>query len=119
VLPPGFVRIRHFGFLAHRRRRALLPLCIRLLAESGRVRVEAAPEDAGSSSRPLWTCPQCAGPMVLIGRLSAIELRLRSPPVPGRGRDGHHWPPPAQIRTGAASAYGSYLRCMASKRTCG
>jgi hypothetical protein len=37
----------------------------------------------------------------------------------GRGRDGHHWPPPAQIRTGAASAYGSYLRCMASKRTCG
>jgi predicted Zn-ribbon and HTH transcriptional regulator len=82
VLPPGFVRIRHFGFLAHRRRRALLPLCIRLLAESGRVRVEAAPEDAGSSSRPLWTCPQCAGPMVLIGRLSAIELRLRSPPVP-------------------------------------
>lgn len=27
VLPPGFVRIRHFGFLAHRRRGASLPLC--------------------------------------------------------------------------------------------
>lgn len=33
VLPPGFVRIRHFGFLAHRRRSALLPLCFQLLAE--------------------------------------------------------------------------------------
>ena len=37
VLPPGFVRIRHFGLLAHRRRGALLPLCFQLLAESGRV----------------------------------------------------------------------------------
>ena len=83
VLPRGFVRIRHFGFLAHRRRRALLPLCIRLLAESGRARVEAAPEEAAvSSSSPLWTCPQCGGPMVLIGRLTAVELRLRSPPLP-------------------------------------
>src|ERR1700756_1825757 len=29
VLPPGFVRIRSFGFLAHRRRGVLLPLCVR------------------------------------------------------------------------------------------
>jgi hypothetical protein len=27
VLPQGFVRIRHFGFLANRRRTTLLPLC--------------------------------------------------------------------------------------------
>jgi hypothetical protein len=31
VLPPGFVRIRHFGFLANRRRGTLLPLCLQLL----------------------------------------------------------------------------------------
>jgi len=31
VLPRGFVRIRHFGFFAHRRRAALLPLCRQLL----------------------------------------------------------------------------------------
>src|SRR5262249_48780551 len=31
VLPRGFVRIRHSGFLAGRRRRALLPLCKGLL----------------------------------------------------------------------------------------
>ena len=35
VLPGGFVRIRHFGFLAHRRRGALLPLCFQLLATHG------------------------------------------------------------------------------------
>src|SRR5580692_8419260 len=37
VLPPGFVRIRHFGLMAHRRRGASLPLCLQLLAQSGRV----------------------------------------------------------------------------------
>jgi hypothetical protein len=83
VLPPGFVRIRHFGFLAHRRRGALLPLCFRLFAESGRVPPETRlKETAGSSARPLWSCPQCGGPMVLFERLSHIQLRLRSPPVP-------------------------------------
>src|ERR1035441_10664216 len=34
VLPPGFVRIRHFGFLAHRRRAPLLPLCFHLLGSA-------------------------------------------------------------------------------------
>jgi hypothetical protein len=28
VLPKGFVRIRHFGFLANRRRDTFLPLCL-------------------------------------------------------------------------------------------
>jgi hypothetical protein len=27
VLPPGFVKIRHFGFLANRKRRQALDLC--------------------------------------------------------------------------------------------
>src|SRR6266566_5422800 len=31
LLPKGFVRIRHFGFLANRRRSALLPLCFATL----------------------------------------------------------------------------------------
>jgi Putative transposase/Transposase zinc-binding domain len=83
VLPPGFVRIRHFGFLAHRRRGALLPLCVQLLAQSGRTPAHtASKEKPGPSPQPLWTCPQCGGPMVLIERLSPVELRLRSPPIP-------------------------------------
>jgi hypothetical protein len=31
VLPKGFVRIRHFGFLSARNRSTLLPVCFRLL----------------------------------------------------------------------------------------
>ncbi len=82
VLPPGFVRIRHFGFQAHRCRGCLLPLCLQLLADSGRTSAETkSAEKVGASPRPLWTCPQCSGPMVLIERLSPIDLRLRSPPV--------------------------------------
>ena len=83
VLPPGFVRIRHFGFLAHRSRGASLPLCLQLLAQSGRLpAIAESHEKPAVAPRPLWTCPQCGGPMVLIERLTAIELRLRSPPVP-------------------------------------
>src|SRR5216684_7872965 len=36
-----------------------------------------------------------------------------------RGRDGHYWPPPAQIRTRPTKASGSYLRCLTSKRSSG
>ena len=36
-----------------------------------------------------------------------------------RGRDGHYWPPPAQIRTCPIKASGSYLGCLTSKRTSG
>src|SRR6266853_1558659 len=76
VLPPGFVRIRYFGWMAHRRRAASLPLCLQLLAQSGRVRAKADPAEkaAAFSPRPLWTCPQCGGPMVLIKRLGSMEL---------------------------------------------
>jgi hypothetical protein len=37
VLPPGFVRIRHFGFLSTRQRSILLPLCFRLLGAAAAV----------------------------------------------------------------------------------
>jgi predicted Zn-ribbon and HTH transcriptional regulator len=87
VLPPGFVRIRHFGLMAHRNRRASLPLCLQLLAQSRRVITEArTDEKLVSPPRPLWTCPQCGGPMVLVERLSAAQLRLRSPPILNAGR---------------------------------
>ena len=36
-----------------------------------------------------------------------------------RGRDGHCWPPPAQIRTCPIKASGSYLGCLTSKRASG
>jgi hypothetical protein len=82
VLPPGFVRIRHFGLMAHRRRGASLPLCLQLIAQSNRVPAATrADEEVLSPPQPLGTCPQCGRPMVLIERLSSAQLRLRSPPI--------------------------------------
>jgi putative transposase/transposase-like zinc-binding protein len=89
VLPPGFVRIRHFGFLAHRRRAQLLPLCFRLLAgttEAPRVEPPTSADDEVPSTTPPpaspWTCPHCGGPMIIVERLTAAQIPLRSPPLP-------------------------------------
>jgi Putative transposase len=79
LLPKGFVRIRHFGFLANRRRATLLPLCYRLLGAEQPSQSE--PETSPSKElNPLWLCPQCGGPMVVIERLTAAQIQLRSPP---------------------------------------
>jgi hypothetical protein len=80
VLPRGFVRIRHFGFLAHRRRAALLPLCFALLGQTGDPQTATghAPPDA---PRPLWLCPQCGGPMAIVERFTASGALLRAPPA--------------------------------------
>jgi hypothetical protein len=76
--PKGFVRIRHFGFLANRRRSTLLPLCFAALAT---VPSPTEPEtSATQESNPLWRCPKCGGPMAVIERLSAAQIQLRSPP---------------------------------------
>src|SRR5215469_7023826 len=78
LLPKGFVRIRHFGFLANRRRATLLPLCRQALAV---VQPQTQPQPSTAEEiRPLWLCPNCGGPMVVIERLTAAQLQLRSPP---------------------------------------
>jgi putative transposase len=72
VLPKGLVRIRHFGLFANRRRTAMLALCRSLLGPP----LALTP--------PLSTqqlCPLCSGPMVLIERLTAYQLDLRSTPT--------------------------------------
>jgi hypothetical protein len=79
LLPKGFVRIRHFGFLANRRRSTLLPLCFAAL---GTVPSQIEPETSTTQeSDPLWLCPKCGGPMAVIERLTAAQLQLRSPPL--------------------------------------
>ena len=82
VLPRGFVRIRHFGFLASRRRGALVPLCKLLLPADGSVVPQTLQVRSDTRFRPapLWICPRCGGPMVLIERLTAVQIKLRSPP---------------------------------------
>jgi hypothetical protein len=80
ILPKGFVRIRHFGFLANRRRATTLPLCFQLLGAAQ----ESQPEQNTScteDSPTLYRCPKCGGPMRVIERLTAAEIQLRSPPL--------------------------------------
>jgi len=80
LLPRGFVRIRHFGFLANRRRAALLPLCFGLLATA--TEPSALPSASPAAHAPvLWTCPSCGGPMVVVERLTAAQIRMRAPPL--------------------------------------
>jgi hypothetical protein len=80
LLPKGFVRIRHFGFLAARRRATVLPLCFRLLSATP----QSEREPHGLSlprSLESWLCPKCGGSMKVVARLTAADLQLRSPPI--------------------------------------
>jgi hypothetical protein len=80
LLPKGFVRIRHFGFLANRKRATLLPLAFHLLGAVQKPRAE--PHASSTPDSPdLWRCPQCGGPMRVVERLTAAEIQLRSPPL--------------------------------------
>ena len=76
LLPKGFVRIRHFGFLASRRRAQLLPLCLAAL-DSLPAQTETSTTQDMSPHR---ICPQCGGTMAIIERLTAAQIQLRSPP---------------------------------------
>src|SRR5262249_9952281 len=77
LLPKAFVRIRHFGLLAHRHRAQLLPLCFAALdSPSAQTETTSTAQDI----RPNGLCPECGGPMVIIERLTAAQIQLRSPP---------------------------------------
>ena len=77
VLPVRFVRIRYFGLFAHRRRKELLPLCLTLLTA---LTPQESVSTPAAMDRPLWTCPVCGGPMMVMERLPPLQLRLRAPP---------------------------------------
>ena len=72
VLPSGFVHIRHFGFLANRKRKAKLALCRSLLPAPQMV-IEASesspgPRDSSPDEQPR-RCPVCK-----TGRLTIIQV---------------------------------------------
>ena len=72
VLPKGFVRIRHFGFMANYQRSISLDLCRRLLNMAPIVRPT---ETTATSSARL--CPTCRGPITVVERLNAAQIRWR------------------------------------------
>ena len=73
VLPDGFVRIRHYGFLANRCRRKKVARCAQLIANASGTPPrpsDAATLDGNVGVAPL-RCPQCGeGTMVIIERLA-------------------------------------------------
>jgi hypothetical protein len=75
VLPRGFVRIRHFGFMANRQRTERVALCQRLLLAARHPSRVAADS---TSANPSWICPQCGAPMVVIERLTPQQLQKRN-----------------------------------------
>jgi hypothetical protein len=78
VLPPGFVRIRHFGIFSNRLRKVALELCRNLLEESGASLT--APATVGPVTS-FWLCPDCGGEMVLVERLTPAQTYVRPPPA--------------------------------------
>jgi hypothetical protein len=76
VLPRGFVRIRHFGFLSARRRRESIEVCRQALAETPRTRSPTSTTTATPVTT--WPCPCCGGNMIIREKLTAHQIRLRS-----------------------------------------
>jgi putative transposase/transposase-like zinc-binding protein len=74
VLPKGFVRIRFFGFLAHRRRARDLPLCRRALTSRQPL---ATLSVAMATQSVSWPCPRCGAAMIVIERLTAHQMSAR------------------------------------------
>jgi hypothetical protein len=74
VLPKGFVRIRHFGFLANRFRASRLALGRQLLASGDSTEQEVKTNNARSESSSLWHCPRCGASMIVIQSFTAAEL---------------------------------------------
>jgi len=82
VLPDGFMRIRHFGFLANRAKKHALPQCRKLLGLN-----PALPEIPKRSAQDLLLeltgidlsrCPRCQkGTMIVVAELPSLSGSLR------------------------------------------
>lgn len=77
ILPKGFVRIRFFGFVAHRRRALDLPLCRGMLASDPSQEV-TTPTIEVTTLSAAWPCPRCGGAMIVIERLTAYQIYGRA-----------------------------------------
>src|SRR5689334_17957906 len=70
VLPKGFVRIRHYGWMANRCRRDRVALCRALLGEPA----EPAAVQSAIVPEPFRRCPFCGGAVEVIERIVPREL---------------------------------------------
>jgi hypothetical protein len=85
VLPPRYVRIRHFGLLANRKRKDSIALCRKILGDAKRETKQNYSEETWQEQLlricgiDVTTCPVCQK-----GRMCRVELllpyRCNSPP---------------------------------------
>ena len=87
VLPKGFHRIRHYGFLANGNRAANVARARHLLAPPSHHQAPdpESPEKPDQPSPPAYPCPSCGGPMVIIETFEPgqqpQQQRSRDPPA--------------------------------------
>ena len=72
VLPTGFVKIRHFGFLANRGRRDNLRLCRQLLAASSITPPRLVAHDSATNEPKANTVDRC--PRCKVGSMRMLEI---------------------------------------------
>ncbi len=72
VLPRGFVRIRHFGFLSNHNRQERVSLCRRLLIAKDASHPMVAAEK--TTSKICWRCPLCSGLMEPVEHFTSQQL---------------------------------------------
>jgi hypothetical protein len=71
VLPRGFVRIRHFGYLASACRTARLALARALLAQPEPVQPDDTLDPPAAAH---WACPRCGATMIVGAHVTAAHL---------------------------------------------
>jgi hypothetical protein len=80
VLPRGFHRIRHYGFIANAGRRENLALARELLnVEHEHVAASAATTESTCVGATTYICPDCGAPMIIIQTFKRDE-HIRAPP---------------------------------------
>jgi hypothetical protein len=77
VLPSGFVKVRHFGFLANRGRRDNVRLCRQLLAASSTTPPGLVPHDSSANESAADTVERC--PRCQVGSMRILEILLPQP----------------------------------------
>ncbi len=75
LLPSGFQRIRHFGFLGNRCRRAKVELCRELIGDETSAQIEPV--------AAIMPCPACRlGRLVFIGLVRSLTTLADAYPPP-------------------------------------
>ena len=85
VLPSRFVHIRHFGFLANRKRKEKLALC-RSLLPARRTDIEASggspsDDDSTTAEEVSHRCPVCKTGRLIVIQLLRPEVQICLPPL--------------------------------------